>query len=52
MEYRLTEIAVVLGRFGSIESARTDTIENFNAFLAEPVASCGAAALDAAPGLQ
>jgi hypothetical protein len=35
MENIFTEIAVVLDRSGSMESARTDTIGGFNAFLAE-----------------
>ncbi|MBY0436880.1 MAG: VWA domain-containing protein, partial [Burkholderiales bacterium] len=41
MENTLTEIAVVLDRSGSMESARTDTIGGFNAFLAEQVDDAG-----------
>jgi len=41
MENTLTEIAVVLNRSGSMESARTDTIGGFNAFLAEQVDDAG-----------
>ncbi|MCA4904463.1 MAG: hypothetical protein INH10_17675 [Rhodocyclaceae bacterium] len=41
MENTLTEIAVVLNRSGSMESARTDTIGGFNTFLAEQVDDAG-----------
>ena len=41
MENTLTEIAVVLDRSGSMESARTDTIGGFNTFLAEQVDDAG-----------
>ena len=41
MHNTLTEIAVVLNRSGSMESARTDTIGGFNTFLAEQVDDAG-----------